>query len=252
MRNRVLVTIAFIAISLGLRAEAVDVLLAAATDAELAPLVGQLAESHTESHVAWTFWTGKISGRKVALVRTEGDPLNAVAAVTLAIMRYQPKLVLTLGAARAHDPALHAGDIVVSEKFAAFDGMISPQKKIGEGSDATTWHPLPHPMMTSGEKETEMMMFPADAGALAVARQLPVARGRLVVGVLGSANQVNREADRIALLRRQWGTSCEDGESAHIAGCAFLLGAPVLGLRVIEGRDGEAAALAQKFLDASK
>ncbi len=39
----------------------------------------------------------------MVLTRTEGDPLNAVAATTLAVRRYSPKLVVTYGTARAHD-----------------------------------------------------------------------------------------------------------------------------------------------------
>jgi adenosylhomocysteine nucleosidase len=69
---------------------------------------------------------------------------------------------------------------------------------------------------------------------------------------LGSAGQVNRESDRIGWIRAQWGTSCEDGESAHVAGCAQLLGVPVVGWRVIDGADGEAAALVVPFLEALK
>jgi adenosylhomocysteine nucleosidase len=70
-------------------------------------------------------------------------------------------------------------------------------------------------------------------------------------GVLGSANQVNHETDRIAWIRQQWGTSTEDGESAHVAGCALLLGVPALGLRVVEAAPGDAAALVARFLEAS-
>ncbi len=252
MKMRFILIVALVAISCGARAETVDALLAAATDAELAPLLTQLTDAHTETRVAWTFWSGKIAGRKVVLVRTEGDPLNAVAATTLGIRHYQPKLVVTFGPARAHDPALHAGDLVISEKFAAFDGMISPQKKLGEGSDATKWQPLPHPLMTAGEVEHYLMTFPAGDSALAAARPLAAARGRTIVGVLGSANQVNREADRIAWLHEKWETSCEDDESAHVAGCAYLFGIPAIGFRVIDGHDGEAAQLVRKFLEAGK
>jgi adenosylhomocysteine nucleosidase len=103
-----------IALCTGVAAESVDVLLAAATDAELQPLVAKLHDTKTESRAAWQFWIGTLAGRKVALTRTEGDPLNAVAATTLAIRRYSPRLVVTFGAARAHNPALKPGDLVVS------------------------------------------------------------------------------------------------------------------------------------------
>jgi adenosylhomocysteine nucleosidase len=233
-------------------AERIDALVAAGTDAELKPVLAQLADVHAEQTAAWSFWVGTVAGHRIVVTRTEGDPLNAVAATTLAIRHFAPRLVIVIGPARAHDPALHAGDVVVAEKFAAFDGMVSPVTVPGGGSDALKWEVLPHFLMTAGEKETAAMAFPADAAALVLARRLHPVRGRIVVGVIGSAGQVNREADRIAWLRTQWGTSCEDGESAQVAGCAALLGVPATGWRVIDGADGEAAALVVPFLEAWK
>jgi adenosylhomocysteine nucleosidase len=235
-----------------LRAERADVLLAAASDADLRPLLDRMAGAHVEKQAAWTFWLGSLGGKKVVLTRTEGDPLNAVAATTLAIRHYAPRLVVVFGTARAHDPSLRAGDVVVSEMFAAFDGMESPYRPVGGGSDSLGWTTLPHLLMTPGEKEVPAVTFAADAVALAAARSLRAPSGRVVVGVLGSAHQVNREADRIARLRAQWGTSCEDGESAHVAGCAQLLGVPVVGWREIDGAAGEAATLVVPFLEAWK
>jgi adenosylhomocysteine nucleosidase len=233
-------------------ASPVDFLLAAATDAELRPLIAKLQDSHTESRAAWQFWLGTLEGKQVVLTRTEGDPLNAVAATTLAIRRYSPKLVVTFGSARAHDPTLRAGDLVVSGKFAAFDGMYSAVTPLEGGSHPLSWERLPHLLATTGEKETPAYFFSADARALDVAKELTSRRGKVVVGVLGSAPQINREADRIAWIRSQWNTSSEDGESAHIAGCAQLLGVPVIGLRVIDGEDDEVAAVALNFLEAWK
>ena len=232
--KRLLLPVLFLSCLTVLRAEPVDVLLTAASDAELQPLIARLGSPHVETRAACQFWTGTLAGKKVALTRTEGDPLNAVAATTLAVRRYAPRLVITFGSARPHDPALQAGDIVVSEKFAAFDGLVSQVTPLDGGVVPATWYRLPHLLATTGEKETPAYSFPADAAALAIARKLPAPAGRIVAGVLGSANQVNQEADRIAWLHKNWGTSCEDGESAHIAGCAQLLGVPVIGLRVIQ------------------
>jgi len=229
-------------------AVAADYLLAG-TEAELQPILARLENPTTESRASWQFWLGQLGGKSVVLARTEGDPLNAVAATTLAIRRYAPKLVLTFGAARPHDPALHTGDVVLSEGFAAFDGLFSLPRGLGAGSTPLTWHKLPHPLMTAGEAETAQERFPADAASLAAAKKISAPRGRLVVGVLGSANQVNRETDRVAWLHQQWGTSSEDGESAHVAGCALLLGVPAFGLRVIDGQPGEAAALITRLLE---
>jgi adenosylhomocysteine nucleosidase len=235
-----------------LRAESSDVLLTLATDAELQPLVAKLGSPHTENLAAWQFWTGTLAGKKIVLTRTEGDPLNAVAATTLAIRHYAPKLVVTIGAARAHDPALKPGDVVVSKTFIAFDGLVSQTHALGEGIHPLTWEQLPHAMMTPGEKEHYQTDFPADAATLATALKLTPARGRVVAGALGSAPQVNREADRIAWIHQTWKTDCEDTESAHIAGCALLFNTPVIGLRIIDGAPAETPALATQFLEALK
>jgi adenosylhomocysteine nucleosidase len=226
------------------------IVIAAATDAELVPLRSHLADVRTETTAAWQFWVGSLGGRTVVLTRTEGDPLNAVAATTLAIQHHHPALVIAIGSAQALVPDLHPGDVVVSEKFAAMDGMISPVTGIGGGTHPLQWHLLPHLPMHPGEQEMPALSFPADAAAVAVAQHLSSPCGRVVVAVLGSSGQTNREADRIAWLREKWGASCADGESAPIAGCAQLLGVPALGLRVIDGKPGEAAGVALQFLEA--
>jgi nucleoside phosphorylase len=130
--------------------------------------------------------------------------------------------------------------------------MFSPHLELGAGSQPLQWVKLQHPLMTAGEKETRVDDFKADEKALAVAKTLGSPRGKLVVGAPGSANQVNREADRVAYVRKLWDTSSEDGESAHVAGCAQLLGVPAIGLRIIDGGEGEAAGVAIKFLEAWK
>lgn len=235
-----------------LAAHAADVLLLAADDATLQPVLQQLENSSKTTRAAWTFWSGRLEAKSVVVARTEGDPLNAVAVTTLALRSDPPRLVVVFGAARAHDPALKSGDVVVSERFAAFDGIISSVGPAGAGSNALTWIKRPHPLITAGEKETPTPFFPADPAALAVARSLTPTHGRLVVGVLGSANQVNREADRIGWIRTHWQTSTEDGESAHVAGTALLLGVPVIGLRVVDGAPAQAAEFALRFIKAWK
>ena len=233
-------------------AQPVDVLLLGADDASLQPLLAKMERPQLEKHATWSFWSGKLAGRSVVLARTEGDPLNAVAVTTLGCHLHPPHLIVSFGVARAHDPALRAGDIVVSEGFAAFDGVQTWRREQGEGSDAIEWRVLPHLFLTPDGTEKVEKTFPADRTAVRLGLLLHNPKGRVVGGIFGSANQINQEIDRIAWLRSHWGTSCEDGESAHIAGCALALGIPVVGLRVIEGQPDQAAAAACEFLEAGR
>lgn len=235
-----------------LRSASVDLLLIAADDDTLRPVLKQLNRSQIEKRAAWTLWRGELYGKTAIVARSEGDPLNAVAATTLAVRLHSPRLVVVFGVARPHDPQLRAGDIVVSERLVAFDGMISPPTDLGRGSNAVLWTRRPHPLMTAGERETPAPFFTADSAALTLAKTLKTSTGRVIVGTLGSANQVNREPDRIAWLREQWKTSTEDHESAHIAGVATLLGVPVIGFRVIERDATVAAEFTLRFVEAWK
>jgi len=228
--------------------EPVDLLLVAADEATLRPVLARLPQATEETHAAWTLWSGQLAGKRVVLTRAEGDPLNAVAATTLALRLHPPRLVLVFGPGRVHDANLKQGDVVVSERFAAFDGMVSPITALDGGSQPLRWQKLPHLLMTDGERETSAETFPADAAAAALALRIAPAHGRVVAGMLGSANQVNREADRIAWLHVQWRTSTEDGVSAHVAGCAALLGIPVVGFCVAAGMPGDAADFTLRFV----
>ena len=59
-------------------------------------------------------------------------------------------------------------------------------------------------------------------------------RGRAIVqGTLGSAYEFNREVDRIAWLRKTYGTDSEDMESAYVAGVAAGMGIPFLAIRMV-------------------
>ncbi len=216
----------------------VDLLIAAATEAELGPVRAKMGDVKETTLASWTFWSGTLAGKSVVLARTEGDPLNAVAAVTLGIRKFDPALVLSYGIARPHDLTLKAEDVVVSEKFVAFDGFISGHRGLGEGTRLSDWKKLPHAPISSGEVETYAESFPAGETAKTAALGLETGGGgRVVAGVLGSAHQVNREADRVAWLRATWGTSCEDFESAHVAVTAKLFGVPAAGIRVISPAD---------------
>jgi len=240
------------ALLLALPALGADLLVEASQDAELAPLAARLSDRHTEKIAAWTFESGQGFGKDVVLVRTEGDPLNAVAATTLAIRRYHPRLIVTFGTARPHDPKLTAGDVVVAREFTIFAGFFSKPRGIGEGIHPLDWEPDPTLLMHPGEHELSTRAFAADAKARKLMLALPLPSGHVGSGVLGSSPEINREADRISWLRKNWGTDCEDRESAYIAGCASLLNVPVAGFRIIGNDESAASDLAWRFLEAWK
>jgi hypothetical protein len=93
----------------------VDIIVQGALDVELQPLLAALEDKREIQVAAWTFWRGKIAGRSVVISRTEVGPINAVAATTLAITHFRPRLVINQGTAGANDPDLQVFDIIIGE-----------------------------------------------------------------------------------------------------------------------------------------
>jgi adenosylhomocysteine nucleosidase len=250
--RRVLLLIVALVFALNALAQAADLALLAASDDLLRPFREKLTAVQHETHGAWELWFGHLGDKSVVLGRTEGDPLNAVAVSTLALRLHSPRLLVVFGTARSYAPELKSGDIVVSSRFAAFDGMVSRSTSLNGGSSPLTWEVLPHLLMTAGEREIPTKTFAADKAAMQLALGLKRATGNVREAVLGSANQVNREADRITWLRRNWGVATEDGESAHVAGSAALFHVPIVGIRIIDGPEDDLVGFVRQFVEAWK
>ena len=97
-----------------------------------------------------------------------------------------------------------------------------------------------------------MRQFKGDGQLLAAAASVKdrYTKGRVVEGVIGSAEVWNSELDRIQRFHDEYGTSVEEMETAAAAQIADLLHIPFLGIRVVsnnntngsgyEGKTGEA------------
>lgn len=218
----------FLALALTAQAANFDVLVEGAEDSELQPLVDALADKAEVRIGAWTFRTGTIGRKHVVIARTGMGPINAAAATAIAIEHFHPGAVIDQGTAGAHNPSLHLWDIVLGAKTTDYGAFKSDQAGAGAGIDPSRWKPIAHEI--AGHRYP---FFPGDAALIALAKKVPYRRARVVDGNLGSAYQFNREMDRLAWVRKTYGTDSEDMESVYIAGVAAGMGVPFLAIRII-------------------
>ncbi|MGE0362467.1 MAG: 5'-methylthioadenosine/S-adenosylhomocysteine nucleosidase [Vicinamibacterales bacterium] len=218
--------------------------------------IGRLAEVRAETIGSWTFWHGRLDGYPVIVSRTQKGMASVAAATTLAAERYRPAAIVNQGTAGGHDPALQVYDIVVGRAAVNLGAFKTAYRRPGQGSNPLEWTPLD--LLASAGSAAEdpnartMRRFAADGGLLAAAeRAAPLyQRGRVVTGVIGSADVWNSEIDRIAHFRRQFETSVEEMETASAAQVASAFQIPFLGVRVLsnnitndgayDGRTGDA------------
>ena len=218
-------------------AEQVDVMIQGAGDSEVEPLVASLSGATRIQIAAWTFWRGRLGGKRVVISRTEVGPINAVAATTLAILTFHPRLIINQGTAGATGPDLHVFDIIAGEATVDYGGFSTRHAEAGEGSDPSGWMRMPHRLRFEGDERIALPVFPGDPDVLAVALAQRYEHGRVLKGVIGSAFEFNREVDRLAWIRENYEALSEDMESAFAAGAALGFNTPFLAIRIISDSD---------------
>jgi adenosylhomocysteine nucleosidase len=214
---------------------------------ETEKLVSHLENVSIEKFGGWTFWSGSVDGYPVIVSRTLKGVENAAAATAIVIQRYNPIAIINQGTAGGYDPGLHLYDIVLGTKSVSLGAFKTSYRPAGSGSNTLDWVPLNMLFEGSAANDStarKVLGFPGDSVLLAAARSVSrlYNRGRVVPGIIGSADMWNDEIDRIELFRTKYGASVEDMETASAAQIASFFRVAFLGIRVVSDNtsNGEA------------
>jgi adenosylhomocysteine nucleosidase len=218
-----------------------------AMDAEVRKLVAALDHPSETRVGGWTFWSGTLDGYPVVVSKTMKGMSNAAAATALAAERYHPVGIINQGTAGGHHSEVHVLDIVLGVESVNLGAIKTPFRAAGAGIKADEWMPLDL-MRSEGSAGMDplaltMRRLRADEKLLNSARSVrsSYTKGRVLDGVIGSADVWNSELDRIARFHREFGTSVEEMETASAAQVAGSFQIPFLGIRVLSNNitDGE-------------
>ena len=210
-----------------------------AVDGELEPLIEAVGRPQPRVIDGFSFWEGEIGGSRVVVSRTEVGMVNAAIATTLLVREYSPKAIINQGTAGAADAALRVGDIVIGKASAPFGSFRTAPRKLGEGIDLASWEVLPR-LLRAGEERVRFTRFDADPGLLAAALGTPYEGGRLIEGIAGSADEWNREVDKLLWAQKVFGIASEDMESASAHQVAQIYRIPFLAVRIISNSEHHA------------
>jgi adenosylhomocysteine nucleosidase len=232
-----------------------------AMDVEVRTLAGALTGVSEERVQGWTFWHGTLDGYPVIVSKTLKGLAGAAAATAIAAERYHPIAIVNQGTAGGHEASLRVYDIVVGTHAVNLGSFKTGFRPAGRGSDLIEWMPLD---LTRSDGSAgndpnarRMRRFEADGPLLAAALSVKdrYTRGRVVEGVIGSAETWNSELDRIKQFHDQYGTSVEEMETVAAAQIADLFHIPFLGIRVVSNNitndgayDGKTAAACQEYV----
>lgn len=216
------------------------ILIQGAMDVEVDTMVAALQEKQALTIGAWTFWQGTLAGYPVVISRTEVGLANAAAATTLAIERFKPRLIINQGTSGGHDPALHRGDIVIATKSFNMGAYRTDFTPADQGIDPRKWHNFEVTMrLRDNGKLVEHTSFAGDPEL--VGRALGMAdryqHGRVVAGIIGTADEWNRQVARINWLHQTYNTAAEEMETSSAALVAEAYKVPFVGIRVLSNTD---------------
>ena len=208
-------------------------------DIETEYLIKSLSNPVKEQVASWTFWKGEIGDKIVVVSRTEIGITNASAATTLGITKYSPDLIINQGTAGGHDPKLHAGDIVLAEKIVNIGAVRTERKEYGvpvDDKDGIFFEDVQRIRDSEGNT-VDYPYFSSNEKVMKTAKNIDYKNGSVVVGTIGTADQWNRELERIKFIHERYGTSAEEMETVAAAQVAKAFNVPFMGVRILSNTD---------------
>ncbi|MDR1836835.1 MAG: 5'-methylthioadenosine/adenosylhomocysteine nucleosidase [Treponema sp.] len=171
------------------------------------------------------FYTGKIEGKDVTVLRCGVGKVNAAVGCTLLIQNFKANCVINTGSAGGIYPELKVGDAIISTGLIYHD------------VDVTAFNYAP------GQLPKQPQIFPVDETLIKLAEDAvyELKREKLLSGsfnhrqgIIGSGDVFLHEPERIAAVRKIFPEiAAVEMEGAAIAHCCCLFSVPVLVIRAL-------------------
>ncbi|MBW5377799.1 5'-methylthioadenosine nucleosidase [Brachyspira pilosicoli] len=216
------------------------VLVQGAMDIEVDTMIASLKDVKEERYGSWSFFVGTLEGKnglnKVIVSRTEIGLVNASAATTMGIEKYKPTVIINQGTSGGHDINLHSGDIVLGTNIINI-GAFRTEKS--ENTIQNNWIFLDDVQRLRDENNNFItnMAFHSDSDLVNIAKTINYTNGKVVEGTIGSADQWNRELERINMIHNKYNTSAEEMETVAAAQVAKAFNIPFIGIRILSNTD---------------
>ena len=206
-----------------------------ATPEELAALKARLAlDPQAQAHGPTRVWTGRHGGQALALAQSGIGKVNAAAAATLLLSRFEARTLIFCGVAGGLDPALPVGALLLADRLAIHDyGVMAGGRLTATASGVI---PLGAPALDALEA------VPAEVAAVLArlaARIAPRAEHPVRLGGVTTADYFLNCAVTRADLFARLGAQAIDMESGAVAQVARAWGVALYVIRTLSDLAGE-------------
>lgn len=182
-------------------------IIAAMEDVELDYLKSKLEDKIDTEYKGIRFFEGKLSGKNVILCASDVGIINSAIAVTIAIEKYKPDIIINEGVAGGYTKSVRKGTIVIAEDAINITSMEykGTGNLINDYEITTFLH----------NDENKLISQKANKELLQIIKQ-NFSDYNLCFGRLGSGDIWNKNPERIKYINEKYNAICEDMEGVSI------------------------------------
>lgn len=203
-------------------------------DVELKALVDTMKSKTTTQDPLATFYEGILFNKPVVVCQTKVGLLYTAAAVTYAIGKYKPDMVLDIGCSNGY-LNMEQGNIVVGLTSINLTSIKTEYRKQGEGSNPEKWTLVNY---LYGEREK----IKEQKGSEELINKFKDfvfmnSIKNVAYGVIGSGDIINKEHDRVEYLADNYNVLCEDMSAVSTYSICNELGIKHIGIKIVSGNE---------------
>ena len=225
--KKVILGLFFLFISLSVQAQRIAIM--GALDQEIAILLDSMKSSKKVSRGGIDFFTGKLKGKKVVILKAGVGKVNASYSTAILTENFSPSVLIFTGVAGGLHPEALPGDIVIGEKLVQFDfGQV----------DSTGFKVSPFRKLNGGRHEelyveADRKLVEKSASAARKIEFVPISNRtpKVFSGVIATGDIFVSNDEKAAWLYEEFNALATEMEGAAIAHICRTLGIPFIIIR---------------------
>ena len=192
-------------------------------------------EKITEEEIkGYKCYKTNIKNNEIYFLLTQVGEINSSISTTKAIVKLNPNKIINIGTAGAHKKNLKIGDLIIGEEIINMNSIITPFKKLNEGSNSLIWN------ITNfiSDSENKLIKLKGDENLIKLIEKVGIKYNiNLIKGIISSGDIWNKEIDRINYFNEKYNSLCEEMEAYGIYYISIQENIPVIALKVISNNE---------------
>ena len=210
------------------------ILILAAMPSEINYLILKFEKITEEEIKGYKCYKTNIKNNEIYFLLTQVGEINSSISTTKAILKIHPNKIRNIGTAGAHKKNLKIGDLIIGEEIINMNSIITPFKKLNEGSNPLIWN------ITTfiSDSENKLIKLKGDENLIKLIEKVGIKYNiNLIKGIISSGDIWNKEIDRINYFNEKYNSLCEEMEAYGIYYISIQENIPVISLKVISNNE---------------